>query len=228
MRRLVLWGHHLEEYRDMFQLSESDLTMRFLEYSSGPSAVNFELQNIASECISCDPWFHLDVISLRNEINQNFEARLHQFQSQPQVFDLSRYGTLDKLIAYRREGIATFLADYDQGRLEKRYLPVRDNTLPFSHSSFDFALIANCLFSDLEYQTIDYHVQIIQELARVAKDVRIFPLVDAGGIPSPMLGPVLLKLQQANYGVEVREVTYHLQPKGNAMLRVWAQQCSLT
>jgi len=227
MRRLVLWGHHLDEYRDMFQLSEADLTKRFLEYGSGATAVNFELQDLASECISCDPWFHLNIAALKTEITANFDARLQQFKTEKQVFDLSRYGDLDTLLAYRREGIATFLADYDQGRLDKRYLPVVDTELPFGHFAFDFALSAHCLFADLDYQTVDYHVGVIKELARVAKDVRIFPLVDARGIPSPLLGPVLLALQQANYGVEVRDVSYHLQPKGNAMLRVWAHQCQV-
>ncbi|MDP3704375.1 MAG: hypothetical protein Q8R24_00515 [Legionellaceae bacterium] len=227
MRRLVLWGHHIDEYREMFQLSESDLTKHFLEYSSGASAVNFELQHVASECISCDPWFYLDSNTLKTEINTNFEARLHQFKAENQVFDVSRYGSLEKLIAYRREGIATFLADYDQGRIDKRYLPVTDTVLPFSDFAFDFALSTHYLFADLDHQTVDYHIEVIQELARVAKDVRIFPLVDVNGVPSPILGPVLLKLHQANYGVEVRDVAYHLQPKGNAMLRVWAQQCEV-
>ena len=70
-------------------------------------------------------------------------------------------------------------------------------------------------------------MRVIRELARVAKEVRIFPLIDRHGQPSPFLGPVLLGLQEGNYGVEVKEVPYHLQPKGNAMLRVWAQQCQL-
>ena len=227
MRRLVLWGHHLDEYRDMFQLSESDLSARFLEYGSGVSAVNSELTKRASECISCDPWFDLDKKVLTAQVNANFEARLHQFKTEHQVFDLSRYGNLDALIAYRRAGIDAFLADYDQGHKEGRYLMADDMTLPFGHFSFDFALTAHHLFSDLEYQTVDYHLQIIEELARVAKDVRIFPLVDANGVPSPLLGPVLLGLQNANYGVEVRDVSYHLQPRGNAMLRVWAKHCSV-
>ncbi|MDP3562839.1 MAG: hypothetical protein Q8R83_11755 [Legionellaceae bacterium] len=227
MRRLVLWGHHLDEYRDMFNLSESDLTKRFLEYGCGATAVNFEFRNFASKCISCDPWFALDKKILTQEINQNFEQRLEEFKNKNQIFDLSRYRTLDNLIAYRREGIAAFLSDYDQGRVDQRYLAAFDAPLPFEYEAFDFALSAHELFAGLAHQTVEYHVQIIQELARVAKDVRIFPLVDAQGIPSPLLGPVLLGLQQAHYGVEVRDVSYHLQPKGNAMLRVWAQQCQV-
>jgi len=39
---------------------------------------------------------------------------------------------------------------------------------------------------------------------------------------------VLLGLQQENFGVEVREVSCALYPEGNAMLRVWAQECEVS
>ena len=100
-------------------------------------------------------------------------------------------------------------------------------TLPFDDFSFDFALSSNYLFAGFVGQTVDNTLQIIRELARVAKDVRIFPLVDRKGLPSPMLGPVLLALQAENYGVEIRDVAYHTQPLGNAMIRVWAKLCRL-
>ena len=99
--------------------------------------------------------------------------------------------------------------------------------MPFADFTFDFALSSHYLFADLDDQDVDFHLQAIRELARVAKEVRIFPLIDRHGQPSPFLGPVLLGLQQEGYGVEVREVKYYLQPKGNAMLRVWAQQCHI-
>lgn len=99
--------------------------------------------------------------------------------------------------------------------------------MPFDNFSFDFALSSHYLFADLDDQDVEFHLKVIKELARVAKEVRIFPLIDRHNQPSPFLGPVLLGLQQENFGAEVREVAYHLQPSGNAMLRVWAQQCEL-
>lgn len=232
MRRLVLWGHHLDEFIDMFDLSATDLKKRFFEYTCGATAVNAELTALGGHCVSYDAWFELDRESLAKEIAHQFDSRIREFQAQQQILDLSRYGSFEQLIAYRQEGIATFLADYEQGRLDKRYVPdwtphQVPQKLPFKHGSFDIALVAHAFFSDVPYQTIDDHLFMIEELARVAKEVRIFPLVDAEGIPSPCLGPVLLGLQQANFGAEVREVTYHLQPKGNAMLRVWAKQCEV-
>jgi hypothetical protein len=93
--------------------------------------------------------------------------------------------------------------------------------------SFDLALCAHHLFVNSALNQVDRHLDVIQHLARIAKEVRIFPLVAPDGELSPLLGPVLLGLQQAQYGVEVREVKGGAMVKGQAMLRVWAQECPL-
>lgn len=108
-----------------------------------------------------------------------------------------------------------------------RCQPINNGALPFSDFAFDLALCPHYLFVDDGSLCVDTHLQLIYELARVAKEVRIYPLIN-NGLPSPELGPVLLGLQQENYGVEVRDVTSSLQPNGNAMLRVWAQQCHVS
>ncbi len=109
-----------------------------------------------------------------------------------------------------------------------RCAPEPEGSLPFADFTFDLALCPDYLFTDEENQDVDFHLQQIFELARVAKEVRIFPLSNHEGQPSSLLGPVLLGLQQENYGVEVRDVTSSSRPKGDAMLRVWAQLCHVS
>ena len=105
------------------------------------------------------------------------------------------------------------------------YCPPSENVrLPFVDFTFELALCSYYLFTPV-VDDVDRHLKVIRELARVAKEVRIFPLIDAQGVLSPLLGPVLLGLQQENYGVEVRDVTSSNDFKKNAMLRVWAQLC---
>lgn len=225
MRKLVLWGHHLDEYREMFALTDADLNTRLLEYGCGPSAVNAELTAIHKQIDSCDPLFVLDKATLSTKVSLVFDDMLLGIRTVQDKFDLSRYGSLSALVDYRRQGLAEFFADYEIGKAQKRYLPITSNTLPFKDFTYDLALSAHYLFADLYEQDIAFHLQAIRELARVAKEVRIFPLIDRHGQTSDFLGPVMLGLQQDHYGMEVREVSYHLQPKGNAMLRVWAERC---
>jgi SAM-dependent methyltransferase len=225
MSDLVLWGHDAEDYQEMFDLTPDDLSGSLLEFGCGPSAFNSEMQHRAKRCVSCDPMFCLDADTLKTKSLLVFADRVERVAHEMENFDFSQYNGFEGLVAHRRAGMEKFLADYTLGKQEKRYQPVQDLSLPFADFSFDLALSSHYLFGELDNQDLEFHVQAIKELARVAIEVRFFPLVDHAMQTSPFLGPVLLALQQDNYGVEVRSVNYSLQPKGNAMLRVWALEC---
>lgn len=225
MSILVFWGHHVDEYREMFDLKESDLTGKILEFGSGPSAVNAELAGIAQQRISCDPLFNLDYDTLKAKSGLVFANMVEKMIENPGHYDFSNYTGQDAFFEHRQAGMVTFFSDYNQGKQEGRYVGINDIQLPFEDFSFDLALSSHYLFSQLEDQTIEFHVALLQELARVAREVRIFPLIDGHEKPSPLLGPVLLALQQAHYGTEIRAVPYHLEPQGNALLRIWANVC---
>jgi hypothetical protein len=181
MRKLVLWGHQVDEYREMFDLSLSDFDKKILEYGCGPSAVNKELNESSDHVVSCDPLFNLDKSTLNTKVSLVFDHMVDEVQKAKDHFVFSKYGSLEELIAKRKEGMKAFFADYEQGRAEQRYLPVNDYTLPFADFSFDIALSSHYLFADLDEQDIDFNLKIIKELARVAKEVRLFPLIDREG-----------------------------------------------
>lgn len=228
MSNLVLWGHHLDEYQEIFDLTPAQLTGRFLEYASGPSAFNTEMHDAGHQCVSCDPMFTLDKDTFASKATLVFADMLEKISREKEKFNFDYYGNFEGLIEKRRAGMARFFVDYQLGKKEKRYMPIDKITLPFADFSFDIALSSHYLFGDIDDLDLDFHLRVIKELARVAKEVRIFPLIDRLGQASPYLGPVLLDLQHHNYGVEVRSVPYNLQPQGNAMLRVWAQECSIS
>lgn len=227
MSNLVLWGHSIKEYQDMFDLSPQQLSGRLLDYGSGPSAFNVDMCKAGLSVVSCDPLFSLDKATLSSKTKLVFEDMLEKVRQTTNTFDFSQYGTFEQFIAKRRFGMSEFLADYLLGKQQKRYLGIQDIRLPFTDFFFDLALSSHYLFSDMDNQDLSFHLNVIKELARVAKEVRIFPLIDCYGQPSSFLGPVLLNLQQNNYGVEVKSVNYSLQPQGNAMLRIWAQECRI-
>ncbi len=227
MHKLVLWGHHIDEYKEMFDLSEADLKKRILEFASGPSAFNREISATNPGVVSCDPLFNLDRPTLKSKVALVFNDMVEGVKKEPNQFDFKRYGKLNDLIQYREEGMQAFFEDYEPGKEVNRYIPAHNSPLPFEDFYFDFALCSHYLFADLDNQDVAFHLDVIKELCRVAKEVRIFPLIDRYGNPSPVLGPVLLGLQQESFGTEVREVDYPLQHSGNAMLRVWALQCEV-
>jgi hypothetical protein len=233
MRKHVLWGHHVPEYQEMFDLSEQMLSSAILEYGCGPSAVNAELYaTYHTQMVSVDSLFSDSKSKLQKETTAAFDSRAAQVIQDPGQFNVESYGGMTAFLESRREGMTLFFDDYEQGLSEGRYKPLLDSAmLVFNDFSFDLALSSHYLFAGAKAQSnqqaIDFHLSTIRELARVAKEVRIFPLFEREGKPSALIGPVLLGLQQAGFGAEVREVSCVLYPEGNAMLRVWAQECEV-
>jgi len=227
MRKRVLWGHHVSEYKEMFDLADASLQANLLEYGCGASAVNTELHQEGCTVVSVDPLFALSKPELVQKVTDGFDERVEQVLADQDQFNVENYGGIDAFLASRRAGMEAFFSDYNAGVSEGRYQVLVDGPLPFENFMFDLALSSHYLFANSGNDAVAYHVKTICELARVAKEVRIFPLIERTGTPSELLGPVLLGLQQANFGAEVREVSCALYPEGNAMLRVWAQACQV-
>lgn len=226
MRKAVLWGHHVAEYQDMFDLNAHDLTLPLLEYGCGPSAINAALHQKNSWVISVDPLFSLSKPQLFEKVMLMFDARVQEIKNnQGVVLNVSAFGGLDAFIAMRRQGLDDFFKDYEQGLIQERYRSTSIDLLPFADFTFHLALSSHYFFAGETRPSVEEDLVKIKALARLAKEVRIFPLLTQPGVLSPALGPVLLGLQHDNYGVEVREVSCALYPAGNAMLRVWAREC---
>jgi len=58
------------------------------------------------------------------------------------------------------------------------------------------------------------------ELCRVAKDVRIFPLLALSHRRSPHIAPVLARLEQEGLSVKIEHVNYEFQKGGDEMLHI--------
>ena len=100
-------------------------------------------------------------------------------------------------------------------------------SLAFQRCKFDLAICRNFLFVRESDFDVNFQVTSIKEMCRVAGEARIFPLLNTDGSVSTRLPSVMQQLQQQGYDVEVRKVPYELQKDGNAMLRVWHQECML-
>lgn len=230
MRKLVLWGQGVKEYQAMFDLAETAFDASILEYGCGPTAVNAALHLRSQKIVSCDALFALPLPQLKEEVARLFERRVKELRADQYQLDSSAYGGLDAFIEARQAGCHMFFDDFVDGIKEGRYL-ASSLPLPFAEGTFQYALSSHYFFTNVsqeEHQSaVAQHVDAIKALSRVAHEIRIFPIINRAGEASSLLGPVLLALQQANYGVEVREVPFSLYPKGNAMLRVWANTCAI-
>ena len=108
MRKLVLWGHTVEEYQEMFDLSEHDLDKRVLEYGCGASAVNAQITAKSGRIVSVDPLFQLDKSALVSEVGQIFSGMVERIAQDAVQFDFSRSGGLEAFVSTRRAGMDVF------------------------------------------------------------------------------------------------------------------------
>ena len=114
----------------------------------------------------------------------------------------------------------TFLADFEAGQAQGRYVTARLPELPFSDRRFDLALCSHLLFLYSPQLNYDFHLAALQELCRVATEVRIFPLLELGSQPSRHLDTVLTTLNRQGYPTRIEHVAYEFQRGGNEMLVV--------
>jgi hypothetical protein len=73
-----------------------------------------------------------------------------------------------------------------------------------------------------EQNSFEFHVDAIVELCRVARETRIFPLLELGSNKSRHLESVCSAIRDLGYIAEVVPVSYEFQVGGNEMLHVHA------
>ena len=92
--------------------------------------------------------------------------------------------------------------------------------LPFGDCSFDLALSSHLLFLYSEQLDIAFHLDSLREMLRVAGEVRVFPLLQIGGAPSPHVAAAAAALRSDGVDASVEPVPYEFQRGGNRMLRL--------
>ncbi|MCA9432256.1 MAG: SAM-dependent methyltransferase, partial [Candidatus Omnitrophica bacterium] len=67
----------------------------------------------------------------------------------------------------------------------------------------------------------EFHVRSLEELLRVAREVRIFPLLSLDGTRSPHVDPLLKAFEVwSDLTVRIEGVDYEFQRGGNEMMRI--------
>ena len=204
----------------MFALTDSDLEGRILGCADGPASFNAGLTAQGGTVVSVDPLYRFSREGIRERIGQVFQTVLEETRKNAHEFMWTSITSIDHLGEIRRLAMEAFLEDYPRGLAEGRYLDCSLPDLPFQDKKFGLAVCSHYLFLYSPHLSLDFHLQSIRELCRVAREVRVFPLLELGAVPSRHLEPVMECLTREGYRVEVRTVAYEFQRGGNSMLRI--------
>lgn len=216
---VVPWGRSYEEYVAMFALSAEDLRASLLGCSDGPASFNCEHTRRGGEIISIDPLYAYTRGEIESRIGETFDQVLEQVRANEDEFVWTSISSPDELGEVRLGAMNTFLADVEQGRETGRYVAGGLPELSFTDNRFDIALCSHFLFLYSEQLSLEFHLKSILELCRVAREVRLFPLLELGSVPSRHLGAITELLAEEGIETELVRVDYEFQRGGDTMMK---------
>ena len=202
----------------MFKLSDADLTGHILGCGDGPASFNASLTKREGKIISIDPIYQFSAEDIQHRIDETYDVVMEQTKNNREEFIWENIKSPEELGKIRMKAMSDFLVDYPQGTEAGRYVAGSLPALPFSSQQFDIAVCSHFLFLYSEHFSEDFHAESIIELCRVAKEVRIFPLLELGAKPSRHLKAVISRLEKQNYYALIETVPYEFQKNGNQML----------
>ncbi len=224
LAEVIPWGRSFEEYRRMFALTGDDLGGHLLGCGDGPASFNAEATALGHRVVSCDPLYAFSAAEIERRVGACYDTVLSQVKRDADGFVWAHFRDPDHLGECRLAAMRRFLADFERGRPEGRYVAAGLPALPFADSRFSLALVSHLLFLYSEQLDLGFHLAAFEDLLRVAGEVRVFPLLDLDRRWSPHVGPVREHLERGGYRVEVLAVEYEFQRAedhaGNRMLRV--------
>lgn len=217
---VVPWGRSFDEYVAMFALRETDLTGALLGCGDGPASFNAEATRRGYKVTSVDPIYAFSGDEIAARIEATRAEIAAQLRDNATDFVWTHFRTPDDVVATRLGAMRTFLDDYSAGRGEQRYIEGALPHLPFADQAFDLALCSHFLFLYSAQHDAAFHRDAVLELCRVSREVRIFPIVELGSLPSRHLDVVTGELTTHGLVVERVRVQYEFQKGGNEMLRL--------
>jgi hypothetical protein len=218
--QVVPWGRSFDEYRQMFALTDAELGLRIIGCGDGPASFNAEATRRGATVVSCDPIYQYDVEQIRSRIESTGTQILNQTRQNAGEFVWTTIRSVEELGAVRMAAMSDFLDDCPAGKAQGRYIDAALPNLPFPDASFDLALCSHFLFLYTTQLGEAFHQEAIREMCRVAREVRIFPLLALGATKSPLVDRMADAFESQQMSVSIETVPYEFQRGGNQMMRI--------
>ena len=166
---VVPWGRTLDEYKKMFNLTAEDMNKKIASFGDGPASFNTESNG---NVISFDPIYQFSEQQIRDRINETKDIVIEQTKQNKNNFIWKDIKDVNELITLRINAMNSFLDDFENGKIEGRYIP---HELPtktdFKDKHFDIGLSSHflLLYSELG---LEFHIKAIDEMLFLTYFVR--------------------------------------------------------
>ena len=223
LNSVVPWGRNIEEYREMFLLTDSDMKKKIAGFGDGPASFNRQATELGCSVTSFDPIYAFSKQQLETRIREVKYIVMQQMAENSENYVWDRIRSLDELEQTRMSAMKMFLDDYEQGRQQGRYICHElPNRLDYPDDSFDIGLSSHFLlmYTALGY---DFHIKAISEMLRVCRQVRLFPLCDLDSNDSEMIQSVIAHFSE-NYDTQIKQTPYKFQKGADRLLIISRKQ----
>jgi len=220
LQSIVPWGRTLAEYQAMFLLSHEDLQQKILGCGDGPASFNVETRALGGDVVSIDPTYAFSKEQLQERIDEVVNEVIAQVAKNKEGFVWRNIKDVNDLYTTRMGAMRQFLEDYEEGKRRGYYQLQSLPKLSFEDKQFDLALSSHFLFLYSEHLEFEFHLKAILEMLRVAKEVRIFPLLTLKNERSAHLDGIIDELAKRGYSSEIVKTNYEFQKGADEMLRV--------
>lgn len=221
LENVVPWGRALEEYQNMFLLTDEDLQSKILGCGDGPSSFNFEVLKLNGNVTSIDPIYQFTKNEIQIRIDETSSVVSEQLKQNQNDYVWENIKSVDELIDIRLTAMSDFIKDYENGKEEKRYIYNELPKLSFKDDSFDLVLSSHFLFLYSEHFDLQFHIDSILEMCRVSKkEVKIFPLLDLKNQKSQYLEQILELLKEKGFETKIIKTNYEFQKGANELLSI--------
>jgi SAM-dependent methyltransferase len=220
LENVVPWGRSFDEYVTMFDLAPSDLEGWILDCGSGPAGFTAEMARRRHRIVACDPLYQFSADQIRRRVDDVFPVMLRNMEETRDLYVWAHLGSPAQAGATRIAAMRAFLADFRAGREGNRYVAGSLPALPFKTEAFDLARCSHFLFPYSEHLSAEFHLVAILELLRVARRVRVFPVLDLDAETSPHLSPTIAALRRRGFTAQLQTVPYEFQKGGNQLLTI--------
>lgn len=220
LQEVVPFGRSLDEYRRMFALSDNDLQTSILSVADGPASFNAEMASRGRTVVSVDPLYRFRPEEIEARFYAVVDDIIAQVRGTLDNWTWTYHKSPEHLRKNRETPLRRFVADYDKGMAEGRYVVGELPELNFSDDRFHLAVCSHFLFLYSDHLTYEFHRESVLEMLRVAGEVRIFPLLTLMLDVSPYVQPLIAELDAKGYLVSIEKIDYEFQKGGNEMLRI--------
>ena len=120
--QIVPWGRSFDEYVRMFSLSGDDLKKKILGCGDGPASFNATMHRMGNNVVSVDPLYQCSAEQIRGRVQEVYPTIMEQLVANQSAYVWTTISSIEELGQIRMKAMEEFLADFDLGKSEGRYL----------------------------------------------------------------------------------------------------------